>query len=60
MPKVPQEAKRDINPLELEFGVAVSCCWESNTGPLQDQHVLLNVEPPVQPPCPLCLLVTYI
>ena len=46
--KVPDGARRGRQiPLELELQVAVHChmCWESNSGPRQEQPVLLTTEP---------------
>ena len=40
-----------MSELELEFRVMMWVPSESNSGPLQEQLVLLITEPSVQPPC---------
>lgn len=54
---VPKEAKRHLTSCSrnCRWSWAHWCgCWEPNSNPLEGQHVLLTVEPPLQPP-PLLL-----
>jgi hypothetical protein len=34
-------------------------CWELNSGPLEEQSVLLTAEPSLQPTSPIFIIVTY-
>lgn len=50
---VPEEAKRHLTSCSRNYrwSWAHWCgCWESNSNPLEGQHVLLTDEPPLQPP----------
>jgi len=47
----PLRPEEDPGLLELVLQVFVSCpgFWELNSGPLEEQEVLLTSEPPLQP-----------
>jgi hypothetical protein len=48
----PQRPGEGVDPLELELQMVVksACgCWESNSGPLEKQSVLLTTEPTLHP-----------
>ncbi len=48
-----QRTEECVDLLELELGVVVSCCGHEcgqlNSGPLEEQQVLLATEPSLQP-----------
>jgi hypothetical protein len=44
-----QKASPDVLELDLEMVVELPCgCWELNTGPLEEQAVLMTAEPSLQ------------
>lgn len=50
LPGIHEGQKKVLNPLGLELqNYCEPGCWESNSGPLQEEQVLLIPEPSLQP-----------